>query len=130
VTCCGSANANIPEAFGTGFGRGGRCRATAVIGTSIHGFSANVRQHTSAMRAEGAAPRRMLVKAATLSPKNITPKAEVSKSYSSKAAAAGSACRQSTLPMPAALARLSASAQRCRTPSRGQMDRQRAQAPA
>src|SRR5262245_36507734 len=78
-------------AFGTGFGRGGRCRAAVVIGTSIHGFPASVRQHTSAMRAYGAAARRILAKAATLSPKNITPKAEVNKSYSSSAAVAGSA---------------------------------------
>src|SRR5262249_31475336 len=106
VTCSGSAKANIPGAFGTAFGRGGRGRATAVIGTSIHGFSASVRQHTSAIRASGAALRRMLVNAATLSPKNITPKAEVNKSYSSRAATAGSACRQSTLAMPAVVPRL------------------------
>ena len=62
------------------------------------------------MRASGAAPRRILVKAATPSPKNITPNAEVNKSYSSSAAVAGSTCRQSTLAMPAALARLSPSA--------------------
>ena len=110
VTWSRSAKANIPGAFGTGFGRGGKCCATAVIGTSIHGFSASVRQLTSAMRASGAALRRILAKAATLSPKNITPKAEVNKSYSSNAAVAGSACRQSTLAIPAAVARLSPSA--------------------
>src|SRR5262249_37299358 len=55
------------------------------------------------MRASGVAARRILVKAATRSPKNIVPKAEVSKSYSSSAAAAGSACRQSTLARSAAL---------------------------
>jgi hypothetical protein len=64
----------------------------------------------SAMRASGAAARLILVNAATRSPKNITPKAEINKSYSSSAAVAGSACRQSTLAMPAALARLSPSA--------------------
>src|SRR3974390_2759563 len=52
------------------------------------------------MRASGVAARRILVKAATLSPKNIVPKAEVSKSYSSSAAVAGSTCRQSTLVRP------------------------------
>jgi hypothetical protein len=110
VTWSGSAKANIPGAFGTGFGRGGKCCAPAVIGTSIHGFSASARQHTSAMRAFGAALRRILVKAASLSPKNITPKAEVNKSYSSSAAVAGSTCRQSILVMPAVLARLLPSA--------------------
>src|SRR5262249_6880509 len=65
---------------------------------------------TSAMRASGAAARRILVNAATRSPKNITPKAEINKSYSSSAAVAGSACRQSILVMPAARARLSPSA--------------------
>src|SRR5215472_3229221 len=112
VTCSRSAKANIPGAFGTGFGRGGRCLATAVIGTSIHGFSASVRQHTIAMRASGVAAPRILAKAATLSPKNIVPKAEVSKSYSSSAAVAGSACRQSTLARPAALAPLTLSQHR------------------
>src|SRR5262249_33333334 len=110
VTWSRSAKANIPGAFGNGFGRGGRCRAAAVIGTSIHGFSANERQHTSAMRASGAAARRILANPAPRSPKNITPKAETKKTYPSSAAVAGSACRQSTLAMPAALARLSPSA--------------------
>jgi hypothetical protein len=37
VTWSRSAKANIPGEFGTGFGRGGRCCAVAVNGTSIHG---------------------------------------------------------------------------------------------
>src|SRR5262249_4157791 len=46
VTRSGSAKANTPGAFGAAFGRGGRWRETAFIGTSIHGFSASARQHT------------------------------------------------------------------------------------
>ncbi len=40
---------------------------------------------TQFARASGVAARRILVKAASLSPKNIVPKAKVSKSYSSGA---------------------------------------------
>ena len=85
------------------------------------------------MRASGVAARRILVKAATLSPKNIVPKAEVSKSYSSSAAVAGSLCRQSILARPAALARLSPSASigaEMSIPPRGRTERRRGQTPA
>ena len=55
----GSAKANIPGAFGTAFGRGGRWRATAFIGTCIHGFSSSCRQHANDIRAPVLAARRM-----------------------------------------------------------------------
>jgi hypothetical protein len=46
-------------AFGTAFGRGGRWRATAFIGTCIHGFSSSCRQHANDIRAPVLAARRM-----------------------------------------------------------------------
>jgi hypothetical protein len=53
-----SAKANIPGAFGTGFGRGGGWRATAFSGTCIQRFSSSCRQHTNAIRAPVLAARR------------------------------------------------------------------------
>jgi hypothetical protein len=79
---------------------------TSCIGNSIHGFSESSRQHTNAIRAPGLAALRMWTKAATGSPKNITPKFDTSKSNSSRPAVAASACCQSTLAMPVASARI------------------------
>ena len=87
------------------FGRGARCAETASIGTFIHGFSVTGRQHTNTMRAPSLAALRIWAKAATGSPKNITPKFDTSKSYPPSAAVAGSASCQSTLAMPAPSAR-------------------------
>ena len=85
------------------------------------------------MRAFGAAARRILVKAATGSPKNITPKAEVSKSKLIQRGrggiglppidigeAGGTGARSHPQP---------ASARRCPAPRRGRKDRRRAQIP-
>ena len=130
-TRCGSVKANIPGAFGIGFGRGGKWRETAFIGTSIHGFSASRRQHTNLIRAPEPEELRMLAKAATGSPKNIMPKADVSKSKPSSVVVAASACRQSTLAMPVAVARAfpqPALAQRCPTPCAREFQRGRATA--
>jgi hypothetical protein len=73
-------------------------------------FSVIGRQHTNAIRALGLAARRMWAKAATGSPKNITPKFDASKSNPSSVAVAASACSQSMLAMPAASARACPSA--------------------
>ena len=75
------------------------------IGTFTHGFSATGRQLTNTIRAPSLAALRICAKAATGSPKNITPKFDTSKSYPLSAAVAGSASCLSTLAMPAPSAR-------------------------
>ncbi len=104
ATFCRSPKAKGPGAFGSA-GAGCTMSRIAAIGSRTQSFSCAPRQHTKASRPPGFNARRICVKAATGSSKNITPKREKrrSKCPAGSGAVAASALRNST-GMPAGVA--------------------------